>query len=324
MIVWGINALNHDASICVFNDNKPVWHRRSSEFTYIKGDAYLNEEMIHHAITLYGYPEKIYWYERPYVKKFRQLRAGQYNEVFNIQNIPSVYLRKFGITCPITYTAHHHSHAAAGYYTSNFDRAAVVVIDAIGEFETMSIWSGHGKNLEKLWSRSYPNSLGIFYSAFTDLINLEPAAQEHVLQEMSSKGDPYVYYDTVLDYFKKPTVLKYNLHKGVYNWPHGYNLTDQDRYDIAAAVQKVFEDQMDYVMVAARNLTNFRNLVYMGGCAYNNKYNQRLRHQWRGIWSLPWPGDASSAVGAVLAHTKMHVGYHSDEETKHIEIKYNK
>ena len=240
MIVWGINALNHDASICVFRDNEPVWHRRSSDFTHIQGDHYLNQEIIHHAITIYGEPETVYWYERPFLKKLRQLTAGQYKEAFSIDNIPSVYLRKFNIDCPIIYTPHHHSHAAAGYYTSNFNRAAVVVVDAIGEFETISIWSGHGRNLEKLWSESYPNSLGIFYSAFTDLIGLRPAAQEHFLQKLSDKGNPFIYYDTVLDYFKKPAVLKYNLHKGVYNWPFGYNLTDQDKCDIAAAVQKVF------------------------------------------------------------------------------------
>lgn len=324
MIVWGINALNHDASICVFQDNVLLWHRRSSEFTHRPGDPLLNDEIVYHAKVLYGEPELIYWYERPFLKKIRQLKAGQYKDAFNILDIPSVYLSKFKINCPIIYTSHHHSHAAAGYYTSSFTRAAVVVVDAIGEFETMSIWRGHGRNLEKLWSRSYPNSIGIFYSAFTDLIGLKPCAEEHVLQQMSGKGDPYVYYDTVLNYFKKPSVLKYNLHKGVYNWPFDYNLTEQEKYDVAAAVQKVFEEQMDYIMVKARNLTSFRNLVYMGGCAYNNKFNQQLRHQWRGIWSLPWPGDASSSVGAVLAHKKIHIQYPTDEEIKHIEIKYNK
>jgi carbamoyltransferase len=324
MIVWGINALNHDASICVFQDNKPIWHRRSSDFTHIKGDPFLNDEMIYHAKILYGNPGLIYWYEKPFLKKLRQLRAGQFKDALSIKDIPGIYLKKFNINCPITYTGHHHSHAAAGYYTSNFNRAAVVVADAIGEFETMSIWRGYGRNLEKLWSRSYPNSIGIFYSAFTDLIGLKPNSEEHVLQKLSEKGDHFVYYDAILNYFKKPTVLRYNLHKGVYNWPFSYNLSEQDVYDIAAAVQKIFEEQMDYVMVKAKQLTSFRNLVYMGGCAYNSKFNQQLRYQWRGIWSLPWPGDASSAIGAVLAHTKTHVNYLTDEETNHIEVKYNK
>ena len=35
---------------------------------------------------------------------------------------------------------HHLSHAASGFQTSPFDRATVVVIDAIGEFDTVSIW----------------------------------------------------------------------------------------------------------------------------------------------------------------------------------------
>ena len=322
MIVWGINALNHDASICVFQHGQIKSHTRASEFSGIRGDAELNTELIYEALK-YGLPTKIFWYENPYMKKLRQLRAGQFKSLFNINELPNLYLKKFDITAPIIYTSHHHSHAAAGYYTSNFNRAAVVVLDAIGEFQTMSIWQARNRELVKLWSSSYPNSLGLFYSAFTDLIGLEPASQEHVLQQMSTKGDPDRFYKDVAHYFKNPTELRYNLHKGVYNWPYGYQFKDQDKKDLAAAVQQVFEEQVDFIMLKARRLTGFRNLVYMGGCAMNSLYNKNLRYQWRGIWSLPWPGDASSSIGAVLAHTKVHVPYHSENVVKHIELKYN-
>ena len=37
---------------------------------------------------------------------------------------------------PPTFIDHHLSHAAAGYFTSNFDHASILVMDAIGEFNT--------------------------------------------------------------------------------------------------------------------------------------------------------------------------------------------
>ena len=39
--------------------------------------------------------------------------------------------------------------AAYGYYTSPFNDAAIVVLDPIGEFETFTIWHGHGDKLDK-------------------------------------------------------------------------------------------------------------------------------------------------------------------------------
>lgn len=307
MITWGINALNHDASICVFRNSTIIWHKRSSEFTGIIGDPDLNVSMIEEAKS-FGYPTRIYWYENPFLKKLRQIRSGQFKLAFDLNELPSKYLKNLDLRCPIIYSSHHLSHAAAGYYTSKFINSAVVVVDAIGEFETMSIWKGEGRDLTKLWSNSYPNSIGLFYSAFTQLIGLEPTKQENILMNMSLKGDPNRYYKIVSKYFKNPTCLRSNLHKGINNW----NLkieTMQDKYDIAAAVQRVFEEQMNHIMYNAIELTESNNLVFMGGCAYNQLYNRKLINIWDRIYDFSYPGDAGSSVGAVLAFTKIHTKY---------------
>ncbi len=316
MIEWGINALNHDASIAVFDSNKLVMHKRSSEFSGIIGDSDLNQGLIDNCLR-FGYPDKIYWYERPFVKKFRQLRAGQWRWVFDLNEFPEFYLQDFLIDTPIVYTSHHRSHAAAGYYTSPFDHCAVVVIDAIGEWESISIWEGQGKQLHKRWSRSYPTSLGLFYSAFADLLGFVPTKQEHLLQQLSDQGNPNTFYGKVKSYFDVDGNLKFNLHKGVTNWGP---VLEHDRADIAAAVQLVFEEQVDYIMARARKLVKSNNLVYMGGCAMNSKYNKRLGNRWEQVWSLPYPGDACSAVGAVLAKKKIKVPYERGI-VKHLEIK---
>ncbi len=306
MIYWGINALNHDASIAVFENEKLLWHRLSSEFTGVEHDGLLNPDIIKEAKS-FGNPDEIYWYERPLVKKTRQLYAGQYKSAFNIYEIPSIYLKQYDIkNIPIKYVSHHLSHAAAGFFTSPFERCAVVVLDAIGEWESASIWVAQGNSLVKFWSKSYPNSLGLFYSAFTELIGLEPTKEEHKLQSLSEEGNPKKYKKKIESYFSGPCELTKNLHCGVLDW-NKEPKSRKDRSDVAAAVQEVFEDQVTEIMSMAKEWTQSRNLVFMGGCAMNTKVRKKMENMWDDIWTLYPPGDSSSAIGAVLAEKKFKI-----------------
>jgi len=314
MIRWGINALNHGHSVAVFKNAELVENYVGLE-DELSSSTICN--LLHH-----GAPDKIFWYEKPWVKKARQLYAGQYRRAFNLSVLPRVYMNSIQVQyAPITYTPHHASHAAAGYYTSNFNDAAVVVLDAIGEFECASIWQGQGDTLKKLWSRSYPNSLGLFYSAFTQLIGLTPIKDEYQLQQFAAKGDLSRYQNRIQSYFDGIVELNYNFHRGVEHWDDPIQ-TDQDRYDIAAAVQWVFEEQIKNIMTEAQILTKSRNLVYMGGCAMNSQANRLFEKNWKGIWSLPNPGDPSSSIGAVLYHTKDRIRWEG-ALANHIKIKYN-
>ena len=311
MITWGINALNHGSSLAVFKDQKLLSNKFSVDDT-------LSSEMIFNALT-HGELDRVFWYEQPWLKKTRQLKAGQWNRVFDLSVLPRRYVNNIGLRyAPITYTPHHASHAAAGYYTSPFNHCAIVVLDAIGEFECASIWEGKHGEMRKVWSRSYPNSLGLFYSAFTQLIGYKPLAEEHLLQRDSELGDSQKYLLQIRKYFNGVVSLNTNFHTGVHGWPE--ILTQQDRYDIAAAVQQVFEEQVDMVMLMARRLTGSDCLVYMGGCAMNSKYNKHLLDQWKYVWSLPNPGDPSSSIGSVLYHTKQRVWDYDFGVVKHLEI----
>lgn len=284
MIRWGINALNHGSSLAVFDKNVLLYHQ-----------CFDDDELDISSIDL-PQPERIYWYERPWIKKARQCRSGQWSRAFDFSVLPKNYLKRIGFgNIPIIYTPHHASHAAAGYYTSSFDECVIVVLDAIGEFECGSIWIGQNNLLKKIWSMNYPNSLGLFYSAFTQLIGLKPIKQESSLQKLAENGDPNKYISEVNHFFNR------NLHRGVRTWP--YEIRESDKADIAAAVQFVFEQQVDFIMTKARQFSD--SLVYMGGCAFNSRANQNVvENKFKRIWSLPNPGDASSAIGAILYHTK--------------------
>jgi carbamoyltransferase len=312
MIVWGINALNHGSSLAVFKEDRLISNRSSNEDT-------LDRDAIFEAFHL-GSPKRIFWYEQPWLKKARQLRAGQYDRAFDLSILPKRYLKNIQIHyAPITYTPHHASHAAAGYYTSPFNHCAVVVLDAIGEFECATIWEGRQGELRKVWSASYPNSLGLFYSAFTHLLGMTPIRDEYLLQRMSDQGDPNRYYSEVKSYMTDTVRATKNMHKGIVDWPHA--ITSADHCDIAAAVQQVFSQQVQQVMKKAKELTNADCLVYMGGCAMNSKTNRTIvEPMWPHRWTLPNPGDPSSSIGAVLYHTKQRVWDYNFGVAKHLEI----
>jgi carbamoyltransferase len=279
MITWGISANSHDAALAVFCDEKLVFASHSERFSGKKNDRDLCPALVHHARNQYGEPSQVYWYENPYFKTLRQLLAGQ-GWKWKENNIKT-YLAKYNITCPITYVDHHKSHAAAGYHTSGFDNACVVVLDAIGEFATYSVWEADGKVLRRQFSLEYPNSLGLFYSAMTQRVGLTPNEDEYILMGMAAYGDPSKLTRDILndfvslpnDDYNHPYRIKQNLHRGCQDWRP--DLTVKDSFDIAAATQTVYEMAFERILYqASRSVDLTNNLVLMGGCALTCRANR--------------------------------------------------
>ena len=311
MIHWGISGNSHDASIAVFVDNTIVFASSSERFSGIKNDKHLCQGIVDYA-RKWGEPDRVFWYENPYKKTARQLIAGQ-GWKWPENNIPQ-YLRQWGVTAHVTYTDHHESHAAAGFFTSKYWDACIVVVDAIGEWETLTIWHGHGHNIKKIYSLRFPNSLGLWYSAMTQRCHLKPLEEEYILMGMAAYGDPARLRDSILNdfvsfpkVFGRPVAMKQNLHRGCASWRP--DLTVNDTFDIAAATQSVYEEAFEKILQFARKMTKSDSLVLMGGCALNCAANSITGKYFSRTWIMPNPGDSGSAIGAALAHTKVHMDF---------------
>ena len=309
MITWGWTGMSHDASLAVFTEDGLEFAAHSERYSRIKNDKSLHPDLIAEALT-FGKPDRIYYYEKPLLKKSRQLYAGQYALLG--KESPTTYMRRFLKDAPkSTSTSHHLAHAAAGYYTSNYESAAVVVIDSIGEWDTLSIWKGEGETLRRDHVQRYPHSIGIWYSAMTQRIGLKPQEHEYILMGMAAIGDPVKYYDLIKQDFilkmpsvKNPNVkFKRNCHRGCLDWRTDLNSV-QDYADIAAATQRLYEEMFEGILEYTRRTTKCTNLVLMGGCALNCVANTLAYKYFDNVWIMPNPGDAGSAIGSVLAHTK--------------------
>ena len=298
MRILGINCFNHDAAVSVIEDGNIKFAAHSERYSRKKNDRFLNDAIMNEALS-HGQPDVVAYFEKPWLKKTRQLYAGQYDEVFQTFNTPRQYLKRWLGDTKIQYVQHHESHASAGYYTSPFNEACIVVIDAIGEWETVTIWYGSDNKLEKRWSQKYPKSLGLFYSAMTQRLDLKPQEDEYILMGMDAWGNRdekiknQIYNDLVRS--------NINLHRGCKWWDLDFYPDDgseQWKFDIASNTQWVCEDEIMKIMNKAKEVVpESRNLVFMGGVALNCVANEKVAKEWDDIWIMPNPGDAGSSLG---------------------------
>ena len=310
MIKWGIVGNSHDASLAVFDDNKLLWASLSKDFSKVPNDPDFNWTQIAVAEQSFGKPQKVIWYERPLLKTFRQWRAGQ-GWLYKENNIRD-YLKQWDISCKIEYTQHHESHAAYAYYTQPHDDCAVICLDSIGEFETLTVWHGKNNKLSKVYSQSYPHSLGLFYSAMTQRMGLVPQRDEYLVAQWAKKGNPARFAPDIrkdlidVDHTKRhpqEIKIKQNLHRGCMWWKP--NLTSQqDMYDIAAATQALFEYAVNILSIWTKVQTGSKHVALAGGGALNKDAVDKIRIQWNSVYVPPNPGDPGSCIGAVLAKTK--------------------
>jgi carbamoyltransferase len=298
MIILGVNETSHDASVSLIKDGEILFAGHAERYSKQKNDWY-NNKYLYLDMLNYGTPTHIAYYEHPQLKRSRIFLKGGSSDWK--PNIP--------MDLPVKYFNHHYSHAAAGYYTSPFKDAAIVVLDAIGEFNTSTIWVGEGNKIKLKYKKNYPVSFGLFYSAFTKLIGLMPNQEEYIMMGMAAYGNPERYASKVSKYFIRHDMQKYNLHRGIIDWNEV--ITEQDKFDIAAAVQYVYELRLSEFMIMAKELTGKNNLVFMGGCALNSSANTLLWNIFRDIWIMPNPGDAGSSLGAAAALYGKHINWKS-------------
>ena len=303
--ILGVSAGYHDAAVSVVReDGEIVFAGHSERYSKIKNDSELSIEIVDAA---YEFDiDTVAYYERPWMHNIQQLRSGEYN--FGPWTLRSTLENHIGANRiqgrKLKSYPHHLSHAAAGFQTSPYTEAAVVVIDAIGELDTISIYQASYDTeglaqYKKVWGQRYPHSIGLFYSAITKRVGLKPMDEEYITMGMAAWADDS-WGEAVLELGRnsidsyEDITFKENFHTGI----------DSDQYNfydptsIAAAGQWLAEKLIQQVVLKASCLTGSNNLVYMGGVALNCLANQYLGRYFDNIWIMPNPGDAGSSLGA--------------------------
>ena len=299
--ILGISAGTHDAAAAVVHKGEILFAAHSERYSGVKNDPDLHNDLLLEAsqsLPRYKHFECMAYYERPWARYMRQVYTGEKFIPSKMDySVKSLLPTKMG-KMPVEYFNHHQSHAAAAFQTSSFQRATCIVVDAIGEMDCISMWDAWYDNkgiahYKKTWSKSYPNSIGLLYSAVTERLGLRPMDEEYIVMGMAAYGEPK-HYKELWDCIDTDLDFRHNFHTGL---PNGF-LEFADPYDLAASVQKITEDALINVFNRLPNRTGYGNVCYGGGVALNCVANTMLAGRVENLWIMPNPGDAGTALGA--------------------------
>ena len=221
----------------------------------------------------------------------------------------------------LLFCEHHESHAAAAYFPSPYDDAAVLCLDGVGEWATSTAWQGKGAELSPLFEIHFPHSLGLLYSAFTQYCGFKVNSGEYKLMGLAPYGEGK-YVDLIkqhlvkvnqdgsfsldmsyFDYAAGSTMTNKRFHDLFGGPPHPSEAqAEQEQMDLARSIQIVTEDIVLAIASHLRQHTESDALCLAGGVALNCVANGRLLREgpFQHLWIQPAAGDAGSAIGAAL------------------------
>jgi carbamoyltransferase len=230
-----------------------------------------------------------------------------------------VFERTFGTSKPrMRFVEHHLAHAISAYGYSGFDDAAIVIMDGRGAWEATSIWHGKNGRIEHVQTIPFPNSIGGFYSAFTEYLGFVPNSDEWKVMGLAPYGEPGVKLDAFID-ADTNNGTPYRVHTKRINGGRtgavagiaaalgtprvAESEIEQRHKNIAFAVQEYCERAMMSVVLAALQKTNSKNLCLAGGVALNSKANGKILASGivENLFVQPAASDDGVALGAALA-----------------------
>ncbi|HEY6947031.1 MAG TPA: carbamoyltransferase [Candidatus Acidoferrum sp.] len=242
------------------------------------------------------------------------------------------FVQQFGPTrAKMRFVDHHLAHAISAYGYSGFDEAAVAVMDGRGAWEATTIWHGRGGRLEHVLTVPFPDSIGLFYSGFTEFLGFQPNSDEWKVMGLAPYGQPGINLSAFIDL----NFLPYRVHSrqlftnGTAQFPRMTSLLgpprkpesdiDERHKNIAYAVQDSCESAMMNVVRLAIEKTGCRNVCLAGGVALNSKANGKIAASGMvdQIFIQPAASDDGVALGAALAPYLDHNGKLPNHAMRH-------
>ncbi len=226
------------------------------------------------------------------------------------------FAQQFGPTrAKIRFVDHHLAHAISAYAYSGFGEAAVAIMDGRGAWEATSIWHAKGGRLEHVLTIPFPDSIGFFYSGFTEFLGFQPNSDEWKVMGLAPYGHPGIDVSSFIDFKAAP----YRVHArqlvtngaaplahitsrlGAARKPESE--IDDRHKNIGYAVQDACETAMMNVVRMAIEKTRCRNICLAGGVALNSKANGKIAASGLvdQIFVQPAASDDGVALGAALA-----------------------
>lgn len=227
---------------------------------------------------------------------------------------------------------HHRSHLGSAFFASPFEEAALLSIDGSGDFTTTMIATGRGNKIKVLNSVDFPHSVGLFYTAFTQLLGFPHYGDEYKVMGLAPYGKPE-YVERLRDvlifrpdglfalnpkYFRsaKSGIISYGedhipvvapLFSALMAEKFGPARRQEEpltqyHKDLAASVQRITEELIFHILTHLHKKTGLENVCIAGGVAQNSVANGKLTRNtpFKNVY-IPSAGhDAGISMGAAL------------------------
>ena len=355
-VTLGISCFYHDAAAALVRDGEIIAAAQEERFSRNKGDASFPTSAVsfclEQARLSVDQLDSVVFYDKPALtfdrlaqsflavaprglKLWLHAMPRWLGEKVHTRDIIRGSLHESGLAYkgPILFTPHHLAHAAAAYFPSPFERAAILTIDGVGEWATASFGTGSGASLDVSHEMRFPDSLGLLYSAFTYFCGFKVNSGEYKLMGLAPYGTPR-YADVIeeriasiaadgtvrlnpeyfgfLDRLEMTSEKFDQLFGGPRRLPE--SRIARREMDLAASIQAFTEKAMLQMGRHVHRETREEHLCLAGGVALNCVANGRLLREgpFRHIWIQPAAGDAGRALGAALA---VQFGYHEVPRT---------
>jgi carbamoyltransferase len=334
--ILGLSAFYHDSAACFARDGVIVAAAQEERFTRRKHDSAFPSHAIEYCLSeAGGAPDVVAFYEKPFLKcdrlfstylicaprgwrSFLKAMPGWIKQKIWIK---SIIEKELAFDGPIIFPEHHESHAAAAFFTTPFEVAAILTIDGVGEWTTSSVARGRGNKVELLAEMRFPHSIGLLYSAFTYYLGFRVNSGEYKVMGLAPYGVPRFRGLILSELIDLKADGSFHLNLRYFDFMAGLRMTNsrfdrlfggpprppeselsQRHMDLAASIQAVIEEAMLRMARHAHALTNSSHLCLAGGVALNCVGNGRILREgpFKKIWIQPAAGDAGGALGAAL------------------------
>ncbi|MEM5829488.1 MAG: carbamoyltransferase [Candidatus Aenigmatarchaeota archaeon] len=337
MYVLGISCFFHDSSACILKDGRVIAAAEEERFTRVKHDNSFPKNVINYCLKEANVnPEKldyVVFYEKPFQKferilqtcvetfpnSFKMFRDALPQWILEKLRMPEMIKKNLDYTHETLFVPHHKSHAASAFFSSPFDEAAIVTIDAVGEWTTTAIHYGQGNEIKTLKVINFPHSLGLLYSTITSYLGFKVLSDEYKVMGLAGWGKPIYYnkFKKLID-FKDDGSFKLNMR--YFSYTHSERMFSDElekefgkarkpeekierrHMDIAASLQRITEEVILKIVKHAFDLTKCENLCMAGGVVLNSVANGKILMSkiFKNVFFQPAATDAGGALGAAL------------------------
>src|SRR6266536_423926 len=342
MNIVGISAYYHDSACCLLQDGQLVAAAAEERFSRIKHDRRLPINAFRFCLAQgrLGIRDVdcVAYYESPQKKLARQVWSGIQPEADALR--PEREIREvLGYEGPISFFAHHQSHAASAFFYSGFTDAAILTVDGGGEWSTTSYASGHSCTIEPFEEVRYPQSLGLLYSTVTSYLGFRVNDGEYKVMGLAPYGSPR-YVHEVKELVRSEPKGQYSLNLKYFDFLGGKRMYSealvellgapprkkgseitQFHKDVARSLQLVLEEILLEKVHYLYEQTSLPNLCLAGGVALNCVANHRVLRDgpFEQLFVQPASGDDGGCLGAAaLAHLQLTGRRHTTERLQHV------